>query len=814
MRRYRAFLVVADALLSSLPVFAAGQLFTCNESNLDTALSSGGLVRFHCDGSIVFSSTKTITGNTFIDANGHNVIFDGNDTRRLFIVNSGANLTLQGLTLTGGRDFGADGITPSAGQGGSLYNSGTVVINRCVFSNNQVRGGSAILGPIFPPTPKSAGAPGHGSAIFNNGGALAITVSTCSGNHATGGQGVSGNASPLFGNSPQAGGGGSGGAVYDSFGTRTTISGSTFSQNSVTGGTGGTGGDSTSSIFGTINGQAGAIGGDGAGGAIYFVGPADFSLAPPRPTNSTFSGNNATGGVGGTGGSFSPGAAGSGGQGGSALGGALFYVADTVISSTTFELNGAVGGAGGAHGFGGGTVGSSGTGQGGHIYSSNDGHHMSLRDVALDDLGASSNSVTNCFGPFPNNQSSASTDTSCGGSPNMVTIANMNLGPLANNGGPTQTHAITQFNGLVNTGGDPFVNSCPTLDQRRFPRVDTCDIGSFEFRGAAPSLFLFGLSAASASVMEGNAGTTPIAFTVTPNWGNIPPDLFTVNYNTADLTATAGSDYIPQTASISFYPNETSKDAIVDVIGDTTDEFDETFKVAFSAMGFSPNAIGTILNDDQPPTLSINDVAAAEGNSGTTQFSFTVSLSQPSGKPITFDYATADGAATLADNDYQSAFSNALIPAGQGSAEIDVAVNGDSTVEPDENFFVNLSNLVNAGASKLQGQGTIVNDDDYPFSAAPGRTRFLTGRHFTSLVAVITDTDPAAVNDFTATIDWGDGIASQGTVVSNGDGTFNVYGTHTYMTLGGYSADVTITSTLGATAFTTTPARFWPRPDR
>src|SRR5207248_2680406 len=160
--------------------------------------------------------------------------------------------------------------------------------------------------------------------------------------------------------------------------------------------------------------------------------------------------------------------------------------------------------------------------------------------------------------------------------------------------------------------------------------------------------------------------------------------------------------YIPQTGSISFYPNETSKDAIVDVIGDTTDEFDETFKVAFSAMGFSPNATGTILNDDQPPTLSINDVAAAEGNSGTTQFTFTATLSQPSGKPITFDYATADGAATLADNDYQSAFSNALIPAGQGSAEIDVAVNGDSTVEPDENFFVNLSNLVNAGAGRSE----------------------------------------------------------------------------------------------------------------
>src|SRR5438105_13736392 len=116
MRRYRGLLVVAVTLLSSLPALAAGQLFTCDETNLDAALASAGLVRFHCDGTIVFSSTKTITGNTFIDANGHNVIFDGNDTLRLFIVNSGASLTPQGLPVTRGRDFGRDGFAPSAAQ--------------------------------------------------------------------------------------------------------------------------------------------------------------------------------------------------------------------------------------------------------------------------------------------------------------------------------------------------------------------------------------------------------------------------------------------------------------------------------------------------------------------------------------------------------------------------------------------------------------------------------------------------------------------------------------------------------------------------
>ena len=86
------------------------------------------------------------------------------------------------------------------------------------------------------------------------------------------------------------------------------------------------------------------------------------------------------------------------------------------------------------------------------------------------------------------------------------------------------------------------------------------------------------------------------------------------------------------------------------------------------------------------------------------------------------------------------------------------------------------------------------------------------------LVATFTDADPLGkATDYNVTINWGDNTTSTGTVTgtgTNGAGPFNVNGTHTYMTLGVYSAEVTITSSLGATALTTTPARFWPRPDR
>jgi uncharacterized protein len=113
------------------------------------------------------------------------------------------------------------------------------------------------------------------------------------------------------------------------------------------------------------------------------------------------------------------------------------------------------------------------------------------------------------------------------------------------------------------------------------------------------------------------------------------------------------------------------------------------------------------------PTLNINDVSLAEGNAGTTAFVFTVSLTAPAGPGgVTFDIATADGTATLADNDYASnSLSGQTIPAGSSTYAFTVQVNGDTTVEPNQNFFVNVSNITGATAGDVQGQGSIVNDD-------------------------------------------------------------------------------------------------------
>ncbi|HSS22811.1 MAG TPA: DUF4214 domain-containing protein [Pyrinomonadaceae bacterium] len=111
-------------------------------------------------------------------------------------------------------------------------------------------------------------------------------------------------------------------------------------------------------------------------------------------------------------------------------------------------------------------------------------------------------------------------------------------------------------------------------------------------------------------------------------------------------------------------------------------------------------------------SLSINDVTQAETNAGTTNFDFTVSLSAPAGAGgVTFTVNTADGTAN-SGSDYVAIVNGAgSITSGNSSTTVTVQVNGDATPEPNETFFVNLTNVTGATASDAQGLGTITNDD-------------------------------------------------------------------------------------------------------
>jgi hypothetical protein len=235
--------------------------------------------------------------------------------------------------------------------------------------------------------------------------------------------------------------------------------------------------------------------------------------------------------------------------------------------------------------------------------------------------------------------------------------------------------------------------------------------------GAAPSL-----SINNASVTEGNSGNAIASFTVTLSVA--ASQTVTVNYSTADGTATAGSDYTATSGTLTFPAGTRTRTIGVSVLGDTTTEPNETFTVGLSGAANASisqgQGTGTIVNDDgtPPATLSINSRSVAEGNSGTTTAVFTVSLSSPAGQTVTVNYSTADGTAT-AGSDYTAASGTLTFPAGSLTPQtINVVVLGDANQEPDESFFVNLANPSGALIESGQGTGTITNDD-LPAQPAP-----------------------------------------------------------------------------------------------
>ena len=114
------------------------------------------------------------------------------------------------------------------------------------------------------------------------------------------------------------------------------------------------------------------------------------------------------------------------------------------------------------------------------------------------------------------------------------------------------------------------------------------------------------------------------------------------------------------------------------------------------------------------PTIVIDDVQQAEGDSGTTNFVFTVTRSGKTSQPSTIAYTTSSGSATPDDNDYQSISGTLNFDSGQKMATIPVPVIGDGTEEGDETFFVDLSIVNNGKFGDSHGVGTIVNDDTGP----------------------------------------------------------------------------------------------------
>ena len=226
-------------------------------------------------------------------------------------------------------------------------------------------------------------------------------------------------------------------------------------------------------------------------------------------------------------------------------------------------------------------------------------------------------------------------------------------------------------------------------------------------------------------IVEGDSGTSDMIFTV--NLTQASGQEVKVNFTTQDGTAKATgplADYIATSGTLIFAPGETSKTITVPIIGDTFQEPEQVFTVNLSASANASLAdgvgTGTIQNGtDSTLVLTVADVAVVEGDAFVgPNATFKVQLSDKATSNVTFQVATRNGTAVKGIDYDEIVQRTVTILAGKDSVDVLVGVNGDTSFEATESFFLELTNF-SAGVAptgldasgRLQVRGTIYNDD-------------------------------------------------------------------------------------------------------
>lgn len=442
-----AALLVGVSWLTAAPTHAGGTVTNCaNDTQFSSMLAGGGTVTFNCGtATIVLTSAKTISANTTIDGGG-NITLSGDTTYRHFVVNGGVTLTLQNITLSSGY---------ANGDGGSIFNNGTLNVTNTTFFNNQT------------------GTPYSGGAIVSYG-TLNITNSTFASNQ-----------------------GGGGGAVYQRWSATTTIKGSSFYENETTNTSSGWGGavltwdgptvtieDSTfannkalhgGAIFNTTNSTVNILrtaffsnrttGAQGAGGALYTNGTATVA-------SSSFLGNGAVNGgaLANYSGAINATNVTLYGNYSSAYGNALYNnKGNTTLTNVTIFSDG------------------NGTSYGQIVhYGLNNAQRVRLKNTLIDASDSTPNPQSSCYNESGTTSTIISdgnnlfTDGGCG---NLQLSDKINtpslLGPLSNNGGATFTLLPQATSQALNNGTS---SGAPSADQRGItrPQGAAVDIGAVE----------------------------------------------------------------------------------------------------------------------------------------------------------------------------------------------------------------------------------------------------------------------------------------------------------------------------------------------
>ena len=196
----------------------------------------------------------------------------------------------------------------------------------------------------------------------------------------------------------------------------------------------------------------------------------------------------------------------------------------------------------------------------------------------------------------------------------------------------------------------------------------------------------------------------------------------TVNYSTADATATDGADYTAASGTLTFAVGETSKTVSVDILDDEDTEITETFRLELNEpsdnaeLGWGDAvAKAVIVDDDGLPALSVVDTSGAEGDAA----AFEVRVSAPSSRDATFGYAavrdpTAGQVAAVPAQDFDPVSGTVTVPARSLSATVTVPLPEDSVDEHAERFWLRLSNPVHATIADGTATGTVIDNDPLP----------------------------------------------------------------------------------------------------
>jgi hypothetical protein len=194
-----------------------------------------------------------------------------------------------------------------------------------------------------------------------------------------------------------------------------------------------------------------------------------------------------------------------------------------------------------------------------------------------------------------------------------------------------------------------------------------------------------------------------------------------VNYSTVDGSAKAGEDFVATSGILTFAEGETTKTFDVPILNNAPQENqNESFSVVLTnptepdAVDSPGTAIITLQDSIFIPLITLNNISVTEGNTGTTNATFTVTLSAMTGRVVTANYATSGGSA-VSGVDFQPVSGTLTFNSRVTSQTVSVPVIGDTLDEFDEAFRLNLSNFINAApVTSGLGRATILDDDASP----------------------------------------------------------------------------------------------------